>query len=172
MSIAHRAYEPNIPTWSIVWFAPVPRSSAGRSAVSRIIGVRDIAASTTAGKRFATAVPEVVTTTAGRPVAFADPRAKKADERSSTWTWMGIPPTRARASASGVEREPGERHATATPRLASSSISADAHASARSPSFGSGIPRPVEHEEVGFDPSWHEAATDRHQRVRRHVGCE
>ena len=28
---------------------------------------------------------------------------------------MGIRPTRARASASGVEREPGERHATATP---------------------------------------------------------
>lgn len=52
------------PTWSIVWLAPVSRSSAGRSAVSMSSGTLDCAASTTAGSKFATAVPEDVTTTA------------------------------------------------------------------------------------------------------------
>ena len=49
----------------MVWFAPVSRSSPGRSAVSSSMGTRDRLASTTAGSRFATAVPEDVITTAG-----------------------------------------------------------------------------------------------------------
>ena len=56
MSIAHRAYEPNIPTWSIFWFAPVPRSSAGRSAVSSQITAYVTSRLRRAGKRFVTAV--------------------------------------------------------------------------------------------------------------------
>jgi hypothetical protein len=34
----HRVEPAKIFTWSVVWLAPVPRSSCGRSAVSRIIG--------------------------------------------------------------------------------------------------------------------------------------
>ena len=36
-------------SWSMVWFAPVPRSSAGRSAVSTSSGTADSPASITAG---------------------------------------------------------------------------------------------------------------------------
>ena len=49
----------------MVWLAAVSRSSPGRSAVTSSRGVRLWEASTTAGSRFATAVPEDVTTTAG-----------------------------------------------------------------------------------------------------------
>lgn len=49
----------------MVWFAPVSLSSPGRSAVSRIKGMLLWLASMTAGIRFATAVPDDVTTTAG-----------------------------------------------------------------------------------------------------------
>lgn len=52
-------------TWSMVWLAPVARSSGGRSAVSRIKATPLCEASTTAGSRFATAVPDDVITTAG-----------------------------------------------------------------------------------------------------------
>ena len=55
----------NTHTWSIVWLAPVSRSSTGLSAESMIIGTLLCDASTTAGNRFATAVPEDVITTAG-----------------------------------------------------------------------------------------------------------
>ena len=51
--------------WSMVWLAPVSRSSPGRSAVKRSSGTRDMEASTTAGSRLATAVPDEVITTAG-----------------------------------------------------------------------------------------------------------
>lgn len=52
------------PTWSMVWLAPVSRSSPGRSADRMIIGTLLCDASTTAGSRLATAVPEEVITTA------------------------------------------------------------------------------------------------------------
>src|ERR1039458_89914 len=55
-----------MPTWSMVWLAPVPRSTGGRSAESRSRGTPDIDASTTAGNQFATAVPEVQTRATGR----------------------------------------------------------------------------------------------------------
>ena len=58
-------YEQMKQTWSIVWFAPVCRSSTGLSAESMIIGTLLCEASTTAGNKLATAVPEDVITTAG-----------------------------------------------------------------------------------------------------------
>ena len=69
------ANPPNIFTWSIVWFAPVPRSSCGRSAVRMIRGVPLSLASTAAGTRFAVAVPLLVMTAAGRPEPFPTPSA-------------------------------------------------------------------------------------------------
>jgi hypothetical protein len=86
-SIEARTYDPKIPGWSIVWFAPTPRSSGGRSAVRSTSAARDMEASTTAGRSSATAVPLVHATATGRPVAFATPRAKNAEARSSRWTW-------------------------------------------------------------------------------------
>ena len=77
-------------------------------------------ASTTAGSQLATAVPEVQTRATGRSEARATPRAKKALERSSRWTWIRMPPCRARARAMGVERDPGEMQASRMPRRWSS----------------------------------------------------
>lgn len=71
------------PTWSIVWLAPVSRSSAGRSPVTSSSGTPLCDASTTQGSRLATAVPLEVTTTAGRPVARPYPSAQKPRDRSS-----------------------------------------------------------------------------------------
>ena len=95
-STVSRTAPAKMPTWSVVWLAPVPRSSWGRSAVSRISGRPLWCASSTAGCRLATAVPEVVTTATGRgacgwsPAPCADartrPTARNAAERSSTRT--------------------------------------------------------------------------------------
>ena len=67
----------------MVWGAPQSRSSAGRSAVTTISGTRDWRASSTAGWKWAAAVPDVHSTTTGRPDALAAPRAKNAADRSS-----------------------------------------------------------------------------------------
>src|ERR687890_662961 len=107
--------------WSMVWLAPVWRSSGGRSAVSRIMGTPSVEASTTAGKPFATAVPGVVIQAAGRPVARAYPRAAKAVPRSSKWTRLWALSLAARAATSGVEREPGATQKNSTPQRTSSS---------------------------------------------------
>ena len=64
-SDSNRTRPPKIPGWSIVWFASAPRSRGGRSAVISTIGTSDMSASTTAGSRLATAVPDVVITAAG-----------------------------------------------------------------------------------------------------------
>src|ERR687894_1816625 len=107
--------------WSMVWFAPVCLSSGGRSAVSRIMGTPSVAASTTAGRPFATAVPEVVIQAAGRPVARAYPRAPKAVPRSSKWTSFLASLFPASAATRGVEREPGATQKRSTPQRMSSS---------------------------------------------------
>ena len=60
----------------MAWPAPVSRSSGGRSAVHTISGTRAWWASSTAGWKSAAAVPDVHSTTAGRPDALAAPRAK------------------------------------------------------------------------------------------------
>ena len=59
----------------MVWFAPVSRSSGGRSAVSSNSGAHDSCASTAAGSKFATAVPELVITADARPEPFPTPSA-------------------------------------------------------------------------------------------------
>ena len=116
-------------SWSIVWPAPIPRSSGGRSAVSTISGTADSSASQTAGWKLAAAVPEVQSIATGAPLAWAAPSAKKAAERSSTITVDLDLRLRARAPrASGVEREPGERTAWRSPQRASSSTKAEARA--------------------------------------------
>src|SRR5215210_262884 len=107
--------------WSMVWFAPVWRSSGGRSAVSRIIGTPSVDASTTAGRPLATAVPEVVIQAAGPPVARACPRAAKAVPRSSKWIRLRSFSFAASAATRGVEREPGATQKKPTPQRRSSS---------------------------------------------------
>ena len=49
-------------------------------------GTRPWYASTTAGAKFTTAVPDVPSTATGRRLALARPRAMKAAPRSSIWT--------------------------------------------------------------------------------------
>ena len=73
-----RTASPNIPTWSMVWLAPLPTSSTGRSALttSRPTPLRD--ASSTAGWRLATAVPEVTTTGTIRPEHRPEPHREEA----------------------------------------------------------------------------------------------
>src|SRR5215213_1242586 len=116
-----RTKSPKMSGWSMVWLAPVWRNSGGRSAVSRIMGTPSVEASTTAGKPFATAVPEVVIQAAGRPVSRAYPRAAKAVPRSSKWTRLWALSLAARAATSGVEREPGATQKNSTPQRISSS---------------------------------------------------
>ncbi len=128
----------------MVWLAPTPCSSGGRSAVSTMIGIRDMEASITAGKWFAAAVPDVQNIATGAPEAAAIPRPKYADERSSTCTWSRMPGCRAAASAIGVDREPGVMQTCATPPRTSSSSSAVTHASATSPSPGSLMRSPAD----------------------------
>src|SRR5918993_1347692 len=107
--------------WSMVWFAPVWRSSGGRSAVSRTMGTPSVAASTTAGRPLATAVPEVVIQAAGRPVARAWPSAAKAVPRSSKWIRLRALSFAASAARRGVEREPGATQKKSMPQRRSSS---------------------------------------------------
>src|SRR5215210_6586166 len=107
--------------WSMVWLAPVWRNSGGRSAVSRIMGTPSVAASTTAGRPLATAVPEVVIQAAGPPVARACPSAAKAVPRSSKWTRVLAFSLAASAATSGVERDPGATQKKSTPQRRSSS---------------------------------------------------
>ena len=56
-------------------------------------------------------MPLVHATATGCRNAFANPSAKNALERSSRWTCTVTPACRSNASASGVEREPGDTHA-------------------------------------------------------------
>ncbi len=77
-SCDHRTAAPNMPGWTVVWLAPVPRSSGGRSALSTMRGTMPWWASSTAGCRLATAVPEVVTTTAGTRVSLAEAEGEEA----------------------------------------------------------------------------------------------
>ena len=75
-STVHRAWLPKSPVWSMVWFAPMSRSSGGRSAVSAMSGMRDSDASTMDGSRLAAAVPDEVTIATGSLSCRARPSAK------------------------------------------------------------------------------------------------
>lgn len=114
-SADHRAAPARRFACGIAWFAPQSRSSGGRSAAKTSSGVRVIRASTTAGSALATAVPLVITATAGTPVDFAMPSARNAPPRSSCATCTRIPACRPNATASGALRDPGETTACRTP---------------------------------------------------------
>ena len=123
-STNHFANDPYSLIWSIACPAPTSRSSGGRSAVITTSGTRDSWASTTAGSRFAAAVPDVQVTATGRPEAFAMPSATKPAERSSITDRVSINGAPASDSASGALREPGEVTAWRIPQRASSSTNA------------------------------------------------
>jgi hypothetical protein len=101
--------------WSMVWGEPIPCASGGRSAVQAMSGTPAWWASVTAGRSSAAAVPLVVATTAGRPLASPIPSAKKAADRSSRKTCSRISSSARSANNSGVEREPGVTTASVTP---------------------------------------------------------
>ena len=105
----------------MVWGAPNPCSSGGRSAVRTTRGTRARSASTTAAWTSAAAVPLVVTSRAGRPLARPIPNAVNDAERSSRRTSTLMARWAARATASGVERDPGHTTAWDTPPRAHSS---------------------------------------------------
>ncbi|CAB5041446.1 unannotated protein [freshwater metagenome] len=124
MSTASRTLEPKIPTWLMVWLAPIPRNDAGRSAVIAMKGTLEKSASIIAGSKFAAAVPEVVTTTAGTPVTLPKPSARKAADRSSRRTCKVRSPllsAAARAKAKPADREPGARTTSLMPHRSNSS---------------------------------------------------
>ena len=123
-SANHLQAGPYSRAWSMVWAAPRSRSSGGRSAVSTMSGTRAWYASTTAGAKFTTAVPDVPRTATGRRPAFASPRAMKAPARSSRWTITRRPGCARRASAMGIDRDPGQTMASRTPAATSSATNA------------------------------------------------
>ena len=120
-SASHRTYFPKMPTWSIVWLAPLSRSSAGLSAVRSSKGTSDWDASTTAGNRLATAVPDDVMTAQGLPVALPCPRAQNPSERSSMPGTILARGCCATANVSGEDLEPGATQKVLHPHRHSSS---------------------------------------------------
>jgi hypothetical protein len=121
-----RTAPPKIPGCTIVWLAPRPIISGGRSAVRASSGTPEYDASSTAGCRLATAVPDVVQTGTGRPERSASPSARKAAVRSSirTCSRSRCPASAAwSANDSGALREPGQRTASVIPQRTSSSTS-------------------------------------------------
>ena len=86
--------------------------------MSTTSGTRACHASTTAGRKFAAAVPDVHSTATGRREARARPSAKNAPERSSTCDQQRSPACPANASASGADRLPGEMQTSLTPAFA------------------------------------------------------
>ena len=101
--------------------APTSWSSGGRLAVHTSSGTPARSASTTAGWSSTAAVPLVVSTITASPDAAASPSARKPPLRSSWWTWTVMRSSAASASASGVDREPGQTTACSTPSRAHSS---------------------------------------------------
>ena len=125
-SSASRTALPNNPDCSIVWLAPVPIIAGGRSALSTSSGTPACDASSTAGCRFATAVPDVVHTGTGRPERTAIPSARNPAVRSSMRTCSRSRPAASAACSandSGALREPGHSTASVTPQRTSSSTS-------------------------------------------------
>ncbi len=114
------------PPCGMVWAAPKPCSSQGRSAVSATSGTPAAQASTSAGRRCAPALPEVTSDARpGWPDSSARPRAKKPATRSSSTTQLrSSGAASATARASGALREPGQRTTSRTPPRSSSWTSA------------------------------------------------
>ena len=99
----------------MVWFAPVPTNFEGLSADKIRIGILLKLASITAGKKLATAVPEVDEITIGSLLSLAIPRPKNAEERSSTLLRQFIFPLLIKACVNGELRAPGDMHACFMP---------------------------------------------------------
>jgi hypothetical protein len=75
-------------------------------------------------------VPEVQTIAVGHPVAFALPKAKKAAERSSKMEIASISGADwAKATAKGVDREPGQITAVVNPRCFNVCVNIEAQSS-------------------------------------------
>ena len=110
------AKTPKMPFCRVVWLAPVPRMAAGRSAVRSTRRRPECAASMTAGSRFPTAVPDVVTTATGVRDPAASPRARNPADRSSTRTCSRTSPA-ASAAYSG-DGQAGRARAGAEDHLA------------------------------------------------------
>ncbi len=95
-----------------------------------INGSRLCEASKTAGCRLATAVPEVVITATGSPLALASPSAVNPALRSSVRMCNRSRSIRSASKisyASGALREPGATTISRTPREINSSITVRAH---------------------------------------------
>src|SRR5947207_2896337 len=131
-STNHRTRSPKSLIWSMVCGAPVSRSSGGRSAVTTIRGTRAEDASTTEGRKFAAALPEVQTIATGRRAAFARPSAKNPADRSSSETRVSMG-ERPKAIASGAERDPAQTIASRTPAAWSARTKRSAQATLRAP---------------------------------------
>ena len=94
-------------------------SSGGRSAVQASRGTADRWASTTAPWKCVAAVPDVHSTTAGRPVARPRPSAVNEADRSSWTTWTrtsaGVGQGEGERRRPGARRDDGVGHAGAAP---------------------------------------------------------
>ena len=98
--------------------APHSFNREGLSAVKNKRGWHDLSASTAAGKRFATALPEVVITQLTCPLAAVIPKARKAADLSSIDVMRVIFflfERLAAASARGPDLLPGQRTKYLTP---------------------------------------------------------
>src|SRR6267142_452233 len=131
-STNQRTRSPKSLIWSMVCGAPVSRSSGGRSAVTTIRGTRAEDASTTAGRKFAAALPEVQTIATGRRAALASPSAKNPADRSSSDTRVSMG-ERPKAIASGAERDPEQTIASRTPAAWSARTKRSVHVTLRAP---------------------------------------
>ena len=80
----------------------------------------------TAGKKLAPAVPELQTTATGVLEDWAKPREKNAADRSSRCAHDVIDEFLAKATAMGVERDPGQMETCFNPHFASISTKASA----------------------------------------------
>src|SRR6266699_3345114 len=107
--------------------APLSRSSYGRSAVSTSRGTWLNFASTSAGKKFAAAVPDVHSKATGLRNCFAIPSPKNAAERSSTCIQVRIAVCATKAMARWVEREPGQITTFRIPARCNSSTNTTAY---------------------------------------------
>ena len=120
----------------MVWGAPTPWSSGGRSAVSTRSGTKAWDASATQACSSAAAVPLVTTIATGSRVARARPSAKNPALRSSIRTCTRSSWRAAHARASGVEREPGQSTTSRSPSRIHSSNSVAAYVACTSLGLG------------------------------------
>ena len=108
--------DPKMPGCSVVWLAPVPRSSCGRSALTTTSGTPAWWASSTAGCRLATAVPDVVTTATGCTGAAGQAEREEPGAALVDPHVEAEPPARARPRARHTPAVPTGSRGRARPR--------------------------------------------------------